>query len=503
MENIFVLTVLVALAAVGLLGAFLAASEKELKVKRREVEELLGRLESVSSQGAAAENATTPMADGAELAELRARNQELQNEINALSGKLELSRRSIHELEGAQENAQAMQAEIQELRAENEQLSAQLRRLQAQAADAGSAASTAPQQAAAERHAQLQNEIVELKQKLQESHAKLSEAEAYRQKAERLDGLEAERQKLQTRIAELENEVNATQVKLRETAELHQRMLEAEQAQAALRAESERRERELVQWRERAAEAEEYRRRLGALQRPYEELLAKHASLAEQQRAFENQLAAFARLMPSDTPPPAGAVNESTGASSARVVELSNAQSPSAPAPSQSSVSAGAAPEEKPRRRFGPFSALILVSALGLLGVQLLNSTSGQPPAPVVSARLVSVDRSEAPAVGGALEEREKETPPPRAQPSKSASIAEPSRVARQALPIAGTYEVTRASRVHAGPSEFSQPLGDIEPGTKVNVVGGRDGWLEIHSKYGRPPGFIRQEVAARLGEQN
>jgi len=52
---------------------------------------------------------------------------------------------------------------------------------------------------------------------------------------------------------------------------------------------------------------------------------------------------------------------------------------------------------------------------------------------------------------------------------------------------VAGTYEITRASRVYAAPSESSQPIGDIEPAVKVSVVNRRDGWLEIHSKHGRP----------------
>jgi hypothetical protein len=68
---------------------------------------------------------------------------------------------------------------------------------------------------------------------------------------------------------------------------------------------------------------------------------------------------------------------------------------------------------------------------------------------------------------------------------------------------VAGTYEITPASRVYAAPSESSQPIGDIEPGVKVSVVNRRDGWLEIHSKHGRPPGFIRTEVAARVAAQN
>jgi hypothetical protein len=45
--------------------------------------------------------------------------------------------------------------------------------------------------------------------------------------------------------------------------------------------------------------------------------------------------------------------------------------------------------------------------------------------------------------------------------------------------------------------------IGDIEPGVKVNVVNARDGWLEIHSKHGRPPGYIRKEAAARVIARN
>jgi hypothetical protein len=52
---------------------------------------------------------------------------------------------------------------------------------------------------------------------------------------------------------------------------------------------------------------------------------------------------------------------------------------------------------------------------------------------------------------------------------------------------------------VYAAPNELSRSLGDIEPGINVDVVDAREGWLEIHSKHGRPPGFIRREVAARL----
>ena len=101
MDNLFVWIVMFAGAAIALLGMFLVASEKELKVKRREIEGLLTRLENVPEQHSSAKSATTPRDNSAELAELHARNQDLQNQLNTASGKLELGRRQIAELEAA------------------------------------------------------------------------------------------------------------------------------------------------------------------------------------------------------------------------------------------------------------------------------------------------------------------------------------------------------------------------------------------------------------------
>jgi len=86
---------------------------------------------------------------------------------------------------------------------------------------------------------------------------------------------------------------------------------------------------------------------------------------------------------------------------------------------------------------------------------------------------------------------------------NESHDSIKPSAPAQAAHRVAGTYEVTRMSRVYAAPSERSQSLGDIETGTKVSVVGSHDGWLEVHSKHGRPLGYIRKEAAARIAGQN
>jgi hypothetical protein len=34
-------------------------------------------------------------------------------------------------------------------------------------------------------------------------------------------------------------------------------------------------------------------------------------------------------------------------------------------------------------------------------------------------------------------------------------------------------------------------------------VVDSRNGWLEIRSKHGRPPGFIQKTAAIRIGQNN
>lgn len=520
METIFFLTLFASVAVVGLLGFFLSASEKELKVKRREVEELLTKLESALPAGAPVEAAVAQPDHSAELTRLRAENQELQSQISSLSGQLERNQRATTELEAAQRNAEADQAEIRRLRTASEQLTAEINDLRnrLQSNESAGAASAAHNQEAAERHAHLQNEIIELKQKLQESHAKLNEADAYRQKAERLDALEAERQKSQARIAELESALASNEDQLREVASLRQRFAEAEQVQAALRAESERHEQEIARWRERIAEGENHRQRLAQLRGAYDQLLSKQALLSDRQRDFQEELAAFARLMAtparenpardSSTAAPSGA-GEDTDPST-RAPKISAAPAAEFVA-AQEHGESGSTPREIGKRSFGLFLALILLATAGFFGVKFFGSSREQPSIPPLRAddapadnlRPAAVAPAHTEALAAAAEPRTEEPRPAAETAGPKQDIAKPAQAARPQPRFAGTYEIVRPSRVYAGPTEFSQFIGEIEPGTRVNVVGGRDGWLEIHSRQGRPPGFIRREVAARLAEQN
>lgn len=54
-------------------------------------------------------------------------------------------------------------------------------------------------------------------------------------------------------------------------------------------------------------------------------------------------------------------------------------------------------------------------------------------------------------------------------------------------------YETSRTTSVHKDPSVSSVRLAIIPEGTRVNVVGVTGEWLEIRSKHGKPPGFIKR----------
>jgi hypothetical protein len=72
--------------------------------------------------------------------------------------------------------------------------------------------------------------------------------------------------------------------------------------------------------------------------------------------------------------------------------------------------------------------------------------------------------------------------PPPAPRPSPS---AEPR-----------TYQTVRSTAVHEEPVNSSRVVAQIGKGTQITVVGSGGGWLEVRSKHGKPPGFIRADDA-------
>lgn len=87
----------------------------------------------------------------------------------------------------------------------------------------------------------------------------------------------------------------------------------------------------------------------------------------------------------------------------------------------------------------------------------------------------------------------------PAARPVESAAgqgSAQPSAVPR-------TYEAVRATPVHEAPASSARVVAELSKGTQVTVVGSESGWLEIRSRHGKPPGFIRADDAIFVSRAN
>jgi hypothetical protein len=86
----------------------------------------------------------------------------------------------------------------------------------------------------------------------------------------------------------------------------------------------------------------------------------------------------------------------------------------------------------------------------------------------------------------------------PESEPELAPKTLEPNK--RPGAPSGSSYEVVRSTRIFSQPNVSSRPLARIEAGTEINVVGARDEWLEVRSRHGRPPGFVRKETAVHKG---
>lgn len=518
MESMFLWIVLFSGATVLLLGLFLVASEKELKKKRGEINDLLTRLEDAPMASAPASSEAG--GNGAEVTGLRANNQELKKEMALLQDDLEAAHRAIDELrtgKPAAENDTTL-AQVEQLRSANTQLDARVQELrrQLQESEAKVQNASVVDSGAGERQTQLENALIDLKQQLEKSQSKVRQLENSPTPVADASANEAshqeESQRLQARIAELEKDLRAGAEITRQLDTLQQRIRESEKLERELRDSLRRREDEIPQWQERIAASEEIKHRLLALQPVYDQLVAKQSSIIEHQRAYHGELKAFAQFLSAShdgtiaAPTLFDLQSEQDTAAPAALLHLaaSNDGSDSHPAATTSvrtdPVNEELAPQAK--RGLGIFHALIALVVCGAMAA-LFWSQSGEQP--VIHAAkplaLAGPEKKAAPTpvqlkrAGDAVASA---TPVGKADETAAAQPARQTKIQPDAA--AGTYEVTRSTRVFAAPTEFAQQLGEIEAGLKVNVVNSRDGWLEIHSKHGRPPGYIRGDAVARVG---
>jgi biopolymer transport protein ExbB/TolQ len=78
-------------------------------------------------------------------------------------------------------------------------------------------------------------------------------------------------------------------------------------------------------------------------------------------------------------------------------------------------------------------------------------------------------------------------------------SSREEARLADQNPSSERFYQTVRSTSVFEEPSASSRKVGSIANGSRVRVVGSTGDWLEVRSKQGRPPGFIRRDDAVLM----
>ena len=557
---------IIAGAAIGLLGIFLVASERELKSKRQELAELKNKLADVPTAGNF--NASTdvyPQENGAS-AELVAKNEELLQKVSSLSKKLEASESTLEQLETLRAHLNSKESEITELRWDRERLNAELTTLRTPLE------SNDPHPAAAIPNSQSEAEIAALKEQLETSQAKIrdlesapaqfADAESSQRAFEELQrSLEVSTSQLQNALAAEQEKNKALEASQMRFMAMELRYQELGETNFQLREENAQHQQKLINQNQLQVE------RLVILRQRLEELRSKQAEVSEQDRLIQEEIVSMSQLLdlaPESTQQPASTnaihydrhnILELTGEESADIahgdiVERTPFGAPasevrvlhndsfdktngiSAEPPHHHSTSLTAAiiagtpvtselsrsGLKKKKRRFGIFPAAMGVLVVGgVLAASFLGKDSEQDPSATPNPSGVSTAAN-----------MESQPKPAETQSKDGDSIDKPIRVA-PAIPLAppvdsriakvsekGTtasvkpssaswesYEIIQPTRVFSAPRADSQLIANIEPGTQVNVVDSRDGWLEIRSKHGRPPGFIQKTAAIRIGRNN
>ena len=222
-----------------------------------------------------------------------------------------------------------------------------------------------------------------------------------------------------------------------------------------------------------------------------------------------------ARLVKATEPTPSSTVEEVQTPTSTPMQAAQRARSDELSAPS--TPPAAIAPVKEVR---GISTSMILGAALALIiaagtgiyfGTDLLRRPVKQEPVPVEQARVAPQappGTVEEPKIAGETSDSNLAStvqPPESAQqaPAGGSKSGPAPSSASQRGANPGIYEVLRATTVFEGPSGSSRVLANIPAGTRVSVVNSNGDWLEVHSKSGNPPGFIRRDDASFVGKSN
>ena len=299
-----------------------------------------------------------------------------------------------------------------------------------------------------------------------------------------------QKDKLEELVRDLESELSERKKQVDVIEETNKRLLEAERICQQLVEENHQLREEIAGWKERVVKSEETQRRMNLLRHELEEVQAEDARVIGQNREMQQRLHSGR-----ETGPLGSAVE----------IDSSNAMTVESEAHSFAGAASGPiGPDNASHGPGGKYSKLQNHAANFLKASRTAwNSLDRRWQIGTISAGILVLiiagtitfksQRSEAPISREPIEF----TPEPATVKNHLEPIPEPRR--RVEPRIRGAFQTVRPTQVFSEPTEASNPIVNIGKGTRVNVVDSRNGWLEIRSKHGRPPGFIRQETAVRI----
>ena len=301
-----------------------------------------------------------------------------------------------------------------------------------------------------------------------------------------------QKQKLDVLIGDLERELSEGRSQVVALEETQDRLEEMERICQELGDENRRLREEITGWQERLAQSEEDQRQVIMLRQQLNALQTEHERVIDRNRQiqgkvtdnagagvvspeFEND-STHAMILHSKKRKDAGLASDLSGSDKAGG-DLMSSCNPAPETHISKETTAGQIIWDSIVRnwRFGT----IFVGAIVLMIAAVVSIKNLKSEVPTSS------DPMEFSAHATAFEQR--------AEPVSKPPINAISRVH-------GAFQTVRPTQVFSGPSEDSAFIADIGKGTKVNVVDSRDGWLEIRSKHGRPPGFIPEDSAVKIG---
>jgi chromosome segregation ATPase len=428
--------------------------------------------------------------------EVAARNAKLETQVAGLKQQLQTGQSELEELHSEQQRLASVTLENQQLRNHSAELRNQLQRSEARLDEADR-----ENQEAAVRYARLQNEMINLQDELAEGQTKARALETLEQQLADVQSREMvlteQQHRLEASIAQLERErSSAAKGKDQELDAAHERLHDLEQLCQELHDENRRLEEETSGLQERLAAGPlmnapsplAHTSRLPALQS------TTHAAAESTITAIDAAISDHVEQSKTIIPINDLDQNDTHRAYLSRAAEASEIHV------------VNEADVKQPTRSFGKRSwYFAIVPAMIVLAIAVSFAVG------VLDTNLDTFSGSEeitlGPNTGFDEPGASSDTASPKSKRSARASNTPPPENERPRQTVAprlrGTFKTTRPTQIYSGPSENSALIASVGPGMKINVVSSRDGWLEIRSKHGRPPGFIRQEAAERIEQLN